>query len=407
MERRSTESSKGLEWQNLALYGGNKPNEIQQHVGFSMYSSSNNGFGSSSENPNDSYRSTYGTINSSGASAPSTEPTIGLRLGRQKEYGENSSVPVSSIVTKRSRASHNMQNPCCQVEGCNLDLSTAKDYHRRHRICESHSKSPKVVVAGMERRFCQQCSRISPVVTEQNSILDFVFRALDFSFYGLRRFHDLSEFDDKKRSCRKRLSDHNARRRRLQPESIQLSSAGAGLSSALYDRRPPNVLLNGMPIAVSNSTWENAGTSSILRQTRDSLIRPMNSTGLGRTMCFSSNEIPMNSSPRVLDQCLHVHTTNSTMGPTDIQSAHSLLSSNSWSLSEAESTTSMEGLVHGNYNPMWPRFQSDNVPAEEGGTVSPVHSVNFQNASPSHLQEFQLFKAPYESGCFYSNQRNL
>ncbi|KAK4478976.1 hypothetical protein RD792_014483 [Penstemon davidsonii] len=384
MERRNTESSKGLEWQNLALYGGNKPNEIQQHVGFSMYSSSNNGFGSSSENPNDSYRSTYGTINSSGASAPSNEPTIGLRLGRQKEYGENSSVPVSSIVTKRSRASHNMQNPCCQVEGCNLDLSTAKDYHRRHRICESHSKSPKVVVAGMERRFCQQCSSY-------------------FEFGQTRSgFHDLSEFDDKKRSCRKRLSDHNARRRRLQPESIQLN------------RRPPNVLLNGMPIAVSNSTWENAGTSSILRQTRDSVIRPMNSTGLGRTMCFSSNEIPnsisslpMNSSPRVLDQCLHVHTANSTMGPTDIQSAHSLLSSNSWSLSEAESTTSMEGLVHGNYNPMWPRFQSDNVPAEEGGTVSPVHSVNFQNACPSHLQEFQLFKAPYESGCFYSNQRNL
>lgn len=49
---------------------------------------------------------------------------------------------------------------------------------------------------------------------------------------GYERFHDLSEFDDKKRSCRRRLSDHNARRRRVQPESIQLSSTG--LSSALY-----------------------------------------------------------------------------------------------------------------------------------------------------------------------------
>ncbi|GFP84460.1 squamosa promoter-binding-like protein 3 [Phtheirospermum japonicum] len=97
-----------------------------------------------------------------------------------------------------------MQNPCCQVEGCNLDLKSAKDYHRRHRICEGHSKSPKVIVAGMERRFCQQCSK----------------------------FHDLSEFDDKKRSCRRRLSDHNARRRRVQPESVHLGPAG--LSSALY-----------------------------------------------------------------------------------------------------------------------------------------------------------------------------
>ncbi|KAJ1401956.1 SBP domain [Sesbania bispinosa] len=45
------------------------------------------------------------------------------------------------------------------VEDCGLDLSSAKDYHRKHRVCESHSKSPKVIIAGLERRFCQQCSR--------------------------------------------------------------------------------------------------------------------------------------------------------------------------------------------------------------------------------------------------------
>lgn len=49
--------------------------------------------------------------------------------------------------------------PRCQVEGCHVALVSAKDYHRRHKVCEIHSKAPKVVVLGVEQRFCQQCSR--------------------------------------------------------------------------------------------------------------------------------------------------------------------------------------------------------------------------------------------------------
>lgn len=49
--------------------------------------------------------------------------------------------------------------PRCQVEGCHAALVNAKDYHRRHKVCEMHSKAPKVVVSGLEQRFCQQCSR--------------------------------------------------------------------------------------------------------------------------------------------------------------------------------------------------------------------------------------------------------
>uniref|UniRef100_A0A0D9X9M2 SBP-type domain-containing protein n=1 Tax=Leersia perrieri TaxID=77586 RepID=A0A0D9X9M2_9ORYZ len=78
--------------------------------------------------------------------------------------------------------------PRCQVEGCGADLSGIKSYYCRHKVCFIHAKAPRVVVAGLEQRFCQQCSR----------------------------FHLLTEFDQVKRSCRRRLAGHNERRRRPQ-----------------------------------------------------------------------------------------------------------------------------------------------------------------------------------------------
>lgn len=389
-------TSTGLEWENLALYSG-RPIQIPQQMPCSSPITSvgflGNEFGScssSSKFPAPSYEYLMGL-----QSVPcSPDPMIGLRLGQHKEYGHafpptsattllSSSIPVSSTPTKRSRASyHNMQNPCCQVEGCNLDLKLAKDYHRRHRICETHSKTPKVIVAGMERRFCQQCSR----------------------------FHDLSEFDDKKRSCRRRLSDHNARRRRVQPESVQLSSAG------LYDQRQQNVLLNGLPVSLPN-----ANTS----MSRHALIRPSKPRGLDGTLSFSSDlhmdperlSSIQRSNLRILDQCPHVPSTNSSMAP-DLVSAHSLLSSNAWSLNDGESA-SMEGIVHGNYSPVMRHsepephhltlFQTNSIGVDEGPPISLVHSLNLHNAGPSqsHHQEYQLFKDPYDSGTFYSTQRSL
>lgn len=105
-------------------------------------------------------------------SVGSAEPLIGLKLGKRTYFEDvcnaNTAktasfaavpVPINTSV-KKSRVSHQtVQNARCQVEGCNVDLTTAKDYHRKHRVCENHSKCPKVIVAGHERRFCQQCSR--------------------------------------------------------------------------------------------------------------------------------------------------------------------------------------------------------------------------------------------------------
>lgn len=66
----------------------------------------------------------------------------------------------SSRLMKRSRApGSGAQVPSCMVDGCSSDLSKCRDYHRRHKVCELHSKTPKVTICGQEQRFCQQCSR--------------------------------------------------------------------------------------------------------------------------------------------------------------------------------------------------------------------------------------------------------
>lgn len=113
------------------------------------------------------------------SSSSPAEPFLSLKLGKRLYFkdlctpetaGGDADViaatrtPATSSSSGKKTKALSCPNgvaapPRCQVEGCNLDLSSAKDYHRKHRICEHHSKSPRVVVAGVERRFCQQCSR--------------------------------------------------------------------------------------------------------------------------------------------------------------------------------------------------------------------------------------------------------
>ncbi|KVH97822.1 Transcription factor, SBP-box, partial [Cynara cardunculus var. scolymus] len=108
----------------------------------------------------------------------------------------------SSSSSKRAKTpaggSNNLSiSVSCLVDGCNADLGQCREYHRRHKVCELHSKTPKVTIGGREQRFCQQCSR----------------------------FHSLGEFDEGKRSCRKRLDGHNRRRRKPQSDSISRTTA--------------------------------------------------------------------------------------------------------------------------------------------------------------------------------------
>ncbi|KAL6874139.1 hypothetical protein ACP4OV_014221 [Aristida adscensionis] len=134
---------------------------------------------------------------------------IGLNLGRRTYFSPGDMLAVDRLLM-RSRlggvfglgfgGAHH-QPPRCQAEGCKADLSGAKHYHRRHKVCEYHAKASVVAAGGKQQRFCQQCSR----------------------------FHVLTEFDEAKRSCRKRLAEHNRRRRK----------PATAVSSAAKDAAPP------------------------------------------------------------------------------------------------------------------------------------------------------------------------
>ncbi|KAG2300168.1 hypothetical protein Bca4012_011763 [Brassica carinata] len=74
----------------------------------------------------------------------------------------------------------------CQVPGCEVDISELKGYHRRHRVCLGCANASFVVLDGEDKRYCQQCGK----------------------------FHVLPDFDEGKRSCRRKLERHNNRRKR-------------------------------------------------------------------------------------------------------------------------------------------------------------------------------------------------
>ncbi|CAL5346771.1 unnamed protein product [Camellia sinensis] len=120
--------------------------------------------------------------------------SLNLKLGGQV-YPTTEAEMEKSVgkCGKKSKVVASTSNRAvCQVEDCQVDLTNAKDYHRRHKVCDMHSKATRALVGNVMQRFCQQCSR----------------------------FHVLQEFDEGKRSCRRRLAGHNKRRRKTHPENV-------------------------------------------------------------------------------------------------------------------------------------------------------------------------------------------
>ncbi|XP_020578542.1 squamosa promoter-binding-like protein 12 isoform X2 [Phalaenopsis equestris] len=335
------------------------------------------------------------------------EPQLGLKLGKRTYFEDFGRANVKTSITqedtsvKKARVSHQAtQNTYCQVEGCNIDLIGAKDYHRKHRVCENHSKSPKVIIAGQERRFCQQCSR----------------------------FHDLSEFDQKKRSCRKRLSEHNSRRRKPQPEAISFNSSV--LPSSFYangqqmnfflsrgpvnDTRPSASTLweksSGFSLSTSEGTWPKptkAGVDGALHlpflDFSDNF--PTSHHGFNRTMPFKG------TTAEVLNQGLEASASASNFNgaPPDLRSALSLLSNDSCGPCNAgqshmiiaktnptAATASHPSPVQAS-NSLLECWQDDRSLTEQ------ALAFNF-SSNGSQFQDFHLSKAPFDSPLFEGNQ---
>ncbi|KAB5544592.1 hypothetical protein DKX38_012704 [Salix brachista] len=163
---------------------------------------------------------------------------IDLKLGTLADFkdAQNSKFSKERLLlssvsptaqAKRARTTCSRpQTTFCQVYGCNKDLTSSKDYHKRHRVCEVHSKTAQVIVNGIEQRFCQQCSR----------------------------FHLLVDFDDGKRSCRKRLAGHNERRRKPQlgtlsvkPHKLLLPYQGSKFLGTSFPKKTSLLFPNMLP----------------------------------------------------------------------------------------------------------------------------------------------------------------
>ncbi|KAF2315403.1 hypothetical protein GH714_039123 [Hevea brasiliensis] len=140
---------------------------------------------------------------------------IGLNLGGRTYFSSSEDDFVNRLYRRSRPVEAGSSNaPRCQAEGCNADLTHAKHYHRRHK---KNSKNVKLLV-----------TRLFP------------------------RFHLLSEFDNGKRSCRKRLADHNRRRRK----SHQINQENHRSQSAENARNSPSENLTSSPpdSAVHNSS---------------------------------------------------------------------------------------------------------------------------------------------------------
>ncbi|CAI7806287.1 unnamed protein product, partial [Closterium sp. NIES-53] len=88
----------------------------------------------------------------------------------------------------------------CRVDGCGEDLSSARSYNRRHRVCGVHTRAAAVTVDGNQQRFCQQCSR----------------------------FQDMDDFEPGRRSCKQSLQYHNKQRRKGDLKTLRSPQVGSG-----------------------------------------------------------------------------------------------------------------------------------------------------------------------------------
>ncbi|KAH0784335.1 hypothetical protein KY290_003933 [Solanum tuberosum] len=166
---------------------------------------------------------------------------LSLKLGGQGEPAADAGRELGNwdgAPGKRTKlAAPAATRAVCQVDDCGTDLSKAKDYHRRHKVCEMHSKASRALVGNVMQRFCQQCSR----------------------------FHALQEFDEGKRSCRRRLAGHNKRRRKTQSETVANNNSLNDGQASGYSLMSLLKILSNMHSNGANHTEDQDLLSHLLR----------------------------------------------------------------------------------------------------------------------------------------------
>ncbi|XP_066336951.1 putative squamosa promoter-binding-like protein 19 isoform X2 [Miscanthus floridulus] len=205
----------------------------------------------------------------------------------------------------------------CSVDGCRSDLSRCREYHRRHKVCEAHSKTPVVVVGGQEQRFCQQCSR----------------------------FHMLSEFDEGKRSCRKRLDGHNRRRRKPQHDLTNL-----GGFFPYHQVNQFEVYQRTIPTVSQNSDAMHLGGGSVLHAARPGLLLAERSSHSGSSTCNNtlSGTLGPECAFSLLSSSLHRPSTAGipTAGQPQVASSLSRMAAVSQAATTAMTTAFAAGVGH-------------------------------------------------------------
>ncbi|KAG6494529.1 hypothetical protein ZIOFF_049562 [Zingiber officinale] len=80
--------------------------------------------------------------------------SVDLRLGGLGEFGPPerwlpvpaSTAAAAATVPSRRAGEGSNAGASCLVDGCKSDLSNSREYHRRHKVCEVHSKTSMVML---------------------------------------------------------------------------------------------------------------------------------------------------------------------------------------------------------------------------------------------------------------------
>lgn len=229
----SIDKGLGFQGKHLLADGSQPANGISNDFHNKNGDAYNNGFHSYNINDAAEKRRKVSVVEEEETAEEETAACLTLKLGGSDFPVAETDADAANGGGKNGKRSRGMpasshHHPMCQVDDCKADLNNAKDYHRRHKVCEMHAKANKALVSRLMQRFCQQCSR----------------------------FHLLQEFDEGKRSCRRRLAGHNRRRRKTHPDGI---IAGTCLND---ERGSYSLIINLLKVLAQLQTSNNPDQAS-------------------------------------------------------------------------------------------------------------------------------------------------